>query len=231
MILNKLLINLQRRPDRLKRFKNEYKLDDFKIINGFDGSSPSMEEDADNQSRTKNISAGDMGCVLSHIRCYEYIIKNNLEYTLIFEDDAHFCDDFNEKLKNVYNEYKSNVLSDINILYIGGRFKPNHFTDLKNCSIISDNLIKHNFYDNQNDWNVKWDLDRTTHAYIISKFSAAFLLKTFYTGIVDLPIDHWVVKSFHESKYDIYSAQPLLCWSEQHADDSDIRGNGLKYSS
>ena len=96
---------------------------------------------------------------------------------LIFEDDCIFCDNFIEKLNNIYNEYKNHNLNDTNIFYIGGRFEPNYFTNPNNFLKISNNLIKHNLYDNINgSSNIRGDLDRTAHSYIISKTSALFIL-------------------------------------------------------
>jgi GR25 family glycosyltransferase involved in LPS biosynthesis len=223
MELHKIVINLEKRPDRLQLFKNKCPFNDVTIMYGFDGSKLELEIDKHKATQLQNLSKGEIGCFISHIRCYEYMIKNNIDNMLIFEDDCIFCDNFIEKINNNYNEYKNHNFVNNNIFYIGGRFEPNHFTHSKNCSQISNNLIKHNLYDNINgSSNIRGDLDRTTHSYIISKYTALFLLNQFYTNINYVALDHWLIKCFNDFKYNIYSSQPLLCYSPL-VGDSNIR--------
>ena len=218
--LYKIVVNLKRRPDRLIKFIEKCPFINVNILYGFDGSNLLNEQDNFKANQLKNINKGEIGCFISHIRCYEYMIKNNIEYMLIFEDDCKFCDDFINKLNNVlieYNEYKSINNKTVDILYVGGRFEPNFFTNPKNCLKISNNLVKH--LNNNND---KSNLDRTTHSYIISKYTAEFLLDIFYNSIIDKPIDHWLIEICNKYNYSIYSSQPLLCYSPL-VGDSDIR--------
>jgi GR25 family glycosyltransferase involved in LPS biosynthesis len=226
MNLHKVVISLEKRQDRLKIFKNNCPFNDVNILHGFDGSKLELEQDKHKANQLKNLSKGEIGCFISHIRCYEYMIKNNIDNMLIFEDDCNFCDNFIEKLNSIYNEYdeyKKNNLIANNIIYIGGRFTQNYITNINNCLQISNNIIQHNLYDNKNDnMNVRFDLDRTTHSYIISKSTALFLLKIFYKNITDRPVDHWLIECFNKFKYNIYSTQPLLCYSPL-VGDSDIR--------
>ena len=224
MELHKIVINLEKRPDRLKLFKNKCPFNDVTIMYGFDGSKLELELDKHKANQLTNITKGEIGCFISHIRCYEYMIKNNIDNMLIFEDDCIFCDNFIEKLNNIYNEYKNNNLNDTNIFYIGGRFEPNYFTHSNNCSQISDNLIKHKLYNNLNggDSNIRGNLDRTAHSYIISKSTALFLLNQFYTNINYVALDQWLIKCCNDFKYNIYSSQPLLCYSPL-VGDSNIR--------
>ena len=223
MKLCKIVINLKRRPDRLIKFIEICSLMSVNILYAFDGSNLLNEKDNLKANQLKNINKGEIGCFLSHIRCYEYMIKNNIEYMLIFEDDCNFCDDFINKLNNVlieYNEYKSKPVDNkkVDILYIGGRFEPNFFTNPKNCLKISDNLVKH-INNNDND---RSNLDRTTHSYIISKYTAEILLDVFYNSTINIPFDHWLMQTFNNYNYTIYSSQPLLCYSPLIGD-SDIR--------
>jgi len=226
MDLHKVVINLEKRPDRLKIFKNKCPFNDVNIVNGFDGSKLELEQDKHKANQLTNLSKGEIGCFISHIRCYEYMIKNNIDNMLIFEDDCVFCDNFIEKLNSIYNEYdeyKKNNLIANNIFYIGGRFVPNYITNTNNCSLVTNNIIQHNLYDNKNgDMNIRVDLDRTTHSYIISKSTALFLLNVFYKSVTDTPVDHWLIECFNKFKCNIYSTQPLLCYSPL-VGDSDIR--------
>ena len=102
------LINLKRRPDRLKKFLEFYNNSDMKDnslikFDAIDGSkldinSVPLSELAKaelNQLdstgfRTKHyqLTKGGIGCYLSHVKIWENILKNNYKYALIFEDDA-----------------------------------------------------------------------------------------------------------------------------------------------
>ena len=221
MNLCKIVINLKRRPDRLIKFIENCPFKNVNTLYAFDGLNLLNEQDNFKANHLIQINKGEVGCFLSHIRCYEYMIKNNIDYMLIFEDDCNFCDDFISKLNNVlveYMEYKYVNNKNIDILYIGGRFQPNFFTKTTNCLKISDNLVKH-INSNNND---RDNLDRTTHSYIISKYTAVFLLDIFYNSKINIPIDHWLIETFNKFNYSIYSSQPLLCYSPL-VGDSDIR--------
>jgi GR25 family glycosyltransferase involved in LPS biosynthesis len=73
-IKNVIYINLESRIDRKKHFENE-----IKKIN--------LEAIRFNAILNDN---GEKGCLLSHIRCLENAIENNLDHILIFEDDVVF---------------------------------------------------------------------------------------------------------------------------------------------
>lgn len=36
----------------------------------------------------KQLTLGEIGCAMSHIKLYEYIVENQLQEVIIFEDDA-----------------------------------------------------------------------------------------------------------------------------------------------
>jgi GR25 family glycosyltransferase involved in LPS biosynthesis len=218
----KTVINLKRRSDRLKEFIEKCPFKNVNILYAFDGSNLFNESDKFKANQFLNLNNGEIGCFISHIRCYEYMIKNNIDNMLIFEDDCNFCDNFINNLNNIlieYNNYKVNNKT-FDILYIGGRFGPNFFTNANISLKISENLVKH--IDNNLNNTDRFNLDRTTHSYIISKYTAGFLLDIFYNSIIDKPIDHWLIKTFNKYNYSIYSSQPLICYSPL-VGNSDIR--------
>ena len=212
----KFVINLERRPDRLNIFMSQFPIKDINIIHGFDGLNSNLEIDKDLINRFSNLNMGEIGCFISHLRIYKYIVENNINYSIIFEDDAIFCYNFIVKCNNIIeNEFND----QIDILYIGGRFTPNFKMNLNNCTKISDNIVKHDLY--KIDQSI--DCDRTTHAYIISFKLAKFLLNIFNTetNMITIPIDHWIIQSININ-FNIYSSYPLLCYSPMIGD-SDIR--------
>ena len=60
---------------------------------------------------------GAVGCAISHIRCWEYIAKNNLDFAFICEDDIHIKDEikFNFKMMQCINYHKKNLIDNIHI--------------------------------------------------------------------------------------------------------------------
>jgi glycosyl transferase family 25 len=111
------LINLEKRPDRLKNFVDNVQkfLPDIQIekIIAVDGSFLDLND----KNLKKNVNPwnfknlrektlrGVIGCCLSHLNCYKKIIESNDRYAIIFEDDCVFIKNkeitSNEELKNL----------------------------------------------------------------------------------------------------------------------------------
>ena len=94
-----LFINLKHRKDRLKQINNEFDKMGF------------------SNDKIKRIDAvhekynGHIGCCKSHIKVMNDIIKNNYNYTMVFEDDFVFSvgkDELDEKISKFLSEYKNN---------------------------------------------------------------------------------------------------------------------------
>ena len=112
------LINLKRRPDRLKNFLDYYNSSDFKNesitkFDAIDGSKLDVESislselaRAELQQlettgfRTKHyqLTKGAIGCYLSHVKIWENVLKNNHDVALIFEDDAQVPPELMKKM-------------------------------------------------------------------------------------------------------------------------------------
>jgi GR25 family glycosyltransferase involved in LPS biosynthesis len=224
--INIYLINLKRRPDRLENFYKRYNFPKEKInlINAFDGKNYENENEEGKQLYNRlssNLLPGEKGCFISHIMAYKEIIKNNNNFSIIFEDDCFFCEDFNDKINNVVNE----MPKDTQILYIGGRFTPNFKMDLNTCIKITENIVQHNI----SNWHSRnWDNhDRGTYGYIISKELASKFInfsENNYNFNSNLPaIDHWIIKTCVDNNIPIYNSYPLLCFSDINSEQSDIR--------
>lgn len=214
--MKKFVINLKRRPDRLDAFNRQCPFNDIKVIYGFDGKNINEEESARERNMVNKFNSllpGEIGVFISHLRIYQTMLIEDIPMAFIMEDDAIFCDDF----LNKYNQIEKEIPSDTQLLYIGGRFNPN-FT-MHNCSIVSDHIVRHTTTDK---WNGN-DMDRTFHAYIISKDMAEICINEFYRPeIIKDAIDCWILKLSKMKSLPIYSAQPLLCHSPL-VSDSDIR--------
>jgi GR25 family glycosyltransferase involved in LPS biosynthesis len=124
--INKIyVINLKKRPERLAKFREHYKLNrDITIYNAVDGNELDInyinsiigvegKKSLDNFYKYKIIrkyhyelsSYGAIGCYLSHVNLWKEIIKNNFKNTIIFEDDV-----------NVSNIEYNNLIKRVNLL-------------------------------------------------------------------------------------------------------------------
>ena len=222
--MKKFVINLKRRPDRLESFKKQCPIeyDTINVIHGFDGKNVSLEESARERNmvnKFNKMSEGEIGVFISHLRIYQLIIKEDIPLAFIMEDDAIFCNDFITKFNNVEQE----IPSDTSILFIGGRFTPDF--RMRQCSHVTEHIVKHI---NIETWNGN-DMDRTFHAYIISKELAEACINEFYgSTIINNAIDHWILKVCIKNSLPIYNAQPHLCYSPMTGD-SDIRASRIIY--
>jgi GR25 family glycosyltransferase involved in LPS biosynthesis len=114
-----MCITLERRPDRWRRFQDQSGIDrlDIKKFNGVDGKLLDIKNDERVSLYTKrNIlsksrrsheeldSAGGVGCALSHIAIWQWMVDNNQEVCVIFEDDAIIPPDFTEKVNKCIKE-------------------------------------------------------------------------------------------------------------------------------
>jgi glycosyl transferase family 25 len=213
--MKKFVINLKRRPDRLEAFKERCPLMDVEVVYGFDGKNVCLEQSYREKVmlyKFAKLKPGEKGVFISHTRIFQRIIEENLSHALIFEDDAEFCGDFTERLRTVTKE----LPKDTSILYIGGRFDPEF--KMKSCSSISEHIVKHD----DTDW-IGEDMDRTLHAYIISRDLAQICINELYrSNTIDEAIDSWIIKICKKYLLPIYNAQPLLCHSPLISN-SDIR--------
>lgn len=210
---NWYVVNLKRRPDRLKLFKERCPLDTskIKVLTACDGKTLTSFP-----NNFKGESAGVIGCFISHVLCWEETLKQkNSDYSVIFEDDAIFSKDFEKKFNDIIN---TNL--DFNIIYIGGRFKENY--KMINCIHVTDNIVKYDY----KKWD-PWDCDRTTHAYIISKKGCQLLLDNYNEYLKNnrtFPaVDGWMTHIYTQCKKEIHHSYPLLC-HVPYVSDSDIRG-------
>ena len=119
------VINLKRETERRENIVQELKkqnIQNFEIIDAIDGEKIN-KSDLDllisknnkfiNPINT-NMNAAEICCSLSHVKVYKKFIETNIEYALIFEDDAVFLNNFSEKLQKfiIRNfKYKKQIIS------------------------------------------------------------------------------------------------------------------------
>lgn len=118
-------ITLERRQDRWRRFQDQSGIDglNLKRFTGVDGKTIDVTKDDRIALCTKrNIlanvrrsheeldSVGGVGCALSHIAVWQWMVDNNQEVCLIFEDDAVVPPDFVERANKCITN--STILKD-----------------------------------------------------------------------------------------------------------------------
>jgi glycosyl transferase family 25 len=118
-------ITLERRQDRWRRFQDQSGIDglNLKRFLGVDGKTIDVvKDDRISTCAKRNIlaksrrsheeldSVGGVGCALSHIALWQWMVDNNQELCLIFEDDAVVPPDFVERANNCIKE--STILKD-----------------------------------------------------------------------------------------------------------------------
>ena len=191
--IEKYLINLNSRKDRFDITNNLLNKYNFKnvirypAVNGKNISKneliqiiePSaMKSILDNyRKKHYDLSYGAVGCYLSHINIWKKFETNNLDYIIIFEDDANPVFNFTELQKII----KNNTPNDWDIILFGGIYNK-----YKNVNNYIDKI--YSFYE--------------THAYIINKKGALkLLLKAFP---IKKQLDSWLCDLASNNYVNIY---------------------------
>ena len=212
--MKKFVINLKRRPDRLKQFQERCPYTDVEVVYGFDGKNIKDESKKEIKFFNKfkmdqKIQYGAMGCTISHIRIWKKIIDQNLPMAMIFEDDTHFNENFKEKMETI-------VFPEDGIIYFGGRFTKDFMIPKEYSLKINENINQSNV----SNWNAMLH-ERTTHGYIITLKIAKLLLLLIDFSKDFFEIDKFMIQKLKEI-LPIYNTIPLLCWSPMGGN-SDIR--------
>jgi len=220
------VINLQRRPDRLQKFRSTYPgaINDVEVVYGFDGQSPndpahSEQEMARFGQMSQLLTSGEKGCFLSHMRVMQRIVDSGAECAIIMEDDVQFSDDYISKLDRALSELPT---EGVDILFIGGRFTKDYVMKESSGIPFSEHIVKTRFLGFNDNWD-KTDHNRTAHCYMVSNRCARTLLEIFAMKVDQVyPYDFWNLVALLSCGVTIYNTKPLLCYSDL-VGDSDIR--------
>lgn len=159
----------KKRPEKIEKFYERFPKDlvPFEIFDAIDGTLVELPTWWNHHLK------GSYGCYSSHISILHTIIDSSLNNTIIFEDDAVFCENFTEKLVDCFNA----LPQDWNQFYIGGQH-------LKNPTKINEYILKGS------------NINRT-HGYIIKNSETAKVLLSYLENQ-----DFWL-KNFPKNKYHI----------------------------
>jgi glycosyl transferase family 25 len=157
------VINLKRRPDRLKRFVKNVQTYlssvDIEVIEAEDGNLIDLQDkfilENVNEWNFKFLKdrtlKGVIGCCLSHLKCYEKIINSDENYSIIFEDDCSF----NRSIVNLDEIIRNLVIPEkFGIIFLNESMEQKVKRSQQIKSLPQYNTISH---------------AKTTESYIISK--------------------------------------------------------------
>lgn len=205
--INAFYINLDDNKDRRTNIENiliSLKFSNFKRINACDTRTIEnvnkyiklIDTDAYNtlinniktgkRNMHRELTKGAIGCYLSHIMIYDYMIKNNIPFALIFEDDCGISeshDNFWKKINSI------DIPSDADIFLFDAVF---HEYNLNNCP--TNNVCQVYFF-------------YGTHFYLITLSGAQKVLK--YLLPIKYQIDNSMSILSYAQKIKIYGSRNI----------------------
>ncbi|MDH3000857.1 hypothetical protein A1D23_10355 [Chelonobacter oris] len=143
----------------------------------------------------REMTLGEIGCALSHIRIYKYILEHNIDVALILEDDVFFEKDLLNALEqiNLYPE-------DWNLVLLG-----HYSTHINGREIESPVSYRRRFKLNTGSLYKLMGYGYGTHGYLINQIGAKKLVNA--TRIIYKPIDHYTSDN---SILNIYALLPTV---------------------
>lgn len=220
------LINLDKRKDRFENFTKiaeKYNLS-FERIKAFDGYSLINENFTYESKKISFIKnefykhepgnsfgienyhnkyfKGAVGCLISHLEAIKMAEKNNYSSILLLEDDVAFSDDFETKIKNLYNNFPKQW----DMFYLSGSL----IKEGEKFKYYSELISSH-----------------TTHSYAINSSVFKILIKLLEKNMFIKPIDSCYV-SIQES-IKSFIAMPFLTYQSNGF--SDIHNSNASYDS
>lgn len=222
------VINLKRRPDRLLEFfkHNNKECPSIQVYYGVDGSQlkPSYQIQKCFETGDFNFRKGIVGCALSHINLWKECVSDMFcDYTVILEDDAICCKNFNLRCLELIDTYKG----QFDFIYLHYHPWP-QYIDHKNNMQTLNTTAK---YVSKSE-SLKINMGGTT-GYILTRNGARKLLNWVNTYGVTNGIDWVIFKASSEKQgeskdlLDIMYSTPFLvfaeCVQKDNRVDSDIQ--------
>jgi GR25 family glycosyltransferase involved in LPS biosynthesis len=132
---------------------------------------------------------GEIGNFGSHYAAWNYVIDNDLDSLLVFEDDSIVHKDFIYK----YNLITSNTPSDYDAVSV--YVDPNQFD-------------RYNANDYVNEYVAKGYQDWSTLCYIVSRQGAKKLVEYVNNNGMDYPTDWFIFRNGHKGLFNVYTVVP-----------------------
>jgi GR25 family glycosyltransferase involved in LPS biosynthesis len=132
---------------------------------------------------------GELGNFGSHYLAWRYVLENNLDCLLVFEDDAIIHDNFMDK----YTVMMKNVPSDYDIMSV--YVDPNQYPRYAQSHYVNDYVSS-----GYQDW--------STLCYVVSRQGAEKLIKYVKEVGMDHPTDWFVFRKGHQGIFNVYTVPP-----------------------
>lgn len=241
------VLNLERRPDRLERFKKFYTdfgpdlpLDVFCAVDGSKQEQisrvPSSIIDCASSTNDYNNKPSIKFTLYSHMMIWLEIANGDLDYGMIFEDDCFFRSD-NDKLPDIssgslktkWNEIISDYSKELekpkSILYFGvGDLLPIHTVPPSESILIaqeSNHVLKPHTSKYYGRPNFKSPYTYSwigCSSYVVSKITAKYLLAIAKKYPLECAIDAWIKRLYEHTFIDIYYTIPLFTYTPEILD-------------
>ena len=109
MINKKYVLNFPGDDVRKKYMSHQFQIDkvhNVRFMNGINGHELDLSEFNLNVDKQlwKSLKKGEIGCLLGHLKIYQYALDRREKTILVMEDDACICNDFEKHLRNKYND-------------------------------------------------------------------------------------------------------------------------------
>lgn len=195
------MINMAEREERKERAIRELDRNDLRVtfIEAVDGRHLDLDDlynrgIIEDDPMDKPLRRGQIGCYLSHLKCWDKILETGKEYGLVLEDDAYFKRNFRKKFNDVFNELKYH---DWDIINLGRRCDPYWFNgaDCTDGDFIYSMGGVHAFYPRI--------LGYGAHAYVIKRSTIEKLLKITYP--IMRPIDVVIPDEYEKKNINVIS--------------------------
>jgi len=155
---------------------------------------------------------GQIGCWLSHLKCWNYIIDNNLDKALILEDDASFVSNYTDKIKEIEFPEKFDIVFLGNLI----NCSENNFSSKKILVNIYKNLLNlPGSYKDISTTLYRPQLVLGTQGYIITHEGAIKCVNLLNKALGHL--DHYLSKNF--DKLDVYVSKDNLIIQDSETSD------------
>jgi len=225
-IFKTVMVNLKRRPDRLRTFfdNNKHILPvlNIEIEEAVDGETIQLNQKMRRifQTSDTQFRKGIMGCAFSHIKLWGKL-ANDPDYNmyLVLEDDITLRKDTEDILK-IIPETMNKTYPDWDILFLGHHSKVN-IKGMEERSILIEKYTPEQFMEKSYGG---------TFCYLINKNGAIKLLSSILTNGMNYAIDWDMTRLDCMNNYYMY---PLLASSEMANDmpgiDSDIQKSKSRY--
>ena len=160
-------INLDRRRDRWDRMQQKFSQHGIEPVQRF----PALDGNGLPIPANWTHSAGAYGCLRSHVEVVKEARRRNVPSVLIFEDDAVFDPDF----QNKFAKFNREVPDDWDMLYLGALHKDeparisNHVARITKANSTFAYAIKHTVYDEFIDLNSKAEHVLDMNSYVLQQ--------------------------------------------------------------